>query len=373
MDANTGTPSVEVTKTGTDVAPVFEFSFHNIKGETGPQGAAGAAGEQGPQGATGETGPQGATPVVNATATVDNTVGTPAVTVTKTGTDAAPSFAFDFTGLKGADGTSGTATQATIHGSWTEGGQTITEKTQALTGFEISGNAFSDSGLTIEQTIADGSTQTNKILCNTPAMTLQNINGRTLYQILHNDISTIKDFYLDISGFSIKSSDDRGAIPHYAKIKTTGTTFHTISQSDILMSAINNLTYIHFRRIGDVWTANLVNMNRTTNFNNNFITFGSVGHINLALNSDGLFPMIPLDLCRIGVVINTNAQWAAPYVTLWPRSVVDDKGQVALVFGGSSWTSGDNVSRGWAPYTAKPSTMDAASTYTVYYRDVNGL
>ena len=33
VDANTGTPSVQVTKTGTTENPNFDFSFHNLKGE----------------------------------------------------------------------------------------------------------------------------------------------------------------------------------------------------------------------------------------------------------------------------------------------------------------------------------------------------
>ena len=47
VDANTGTPSVEVTASGPDTAKVFNFVFKNLKGEKGDTG------EQGPQGETG--------------------------------------------------------------------------------------------------------------------------------------------------------------------------------------------------------------------------------------------------------------------------------------------------------------------------------
>ena len=124
VDSNTGTPSVAVVKTGTDEEPTFTFNFHNLKGAqgetgatgatgatgpagpTGPQGetgATGATGPQGPKGDTGDTGPagpagadgadgtDGVTPVISATASVNSSTGTPSVTVTKSGTDAAPS------------------------------------------------------------------------------------------------------------------------------------------------------------------------------------------------------------------------------------------------------------------------------------------
>lgn len=77
------------------------------QGETGPQGPTGATGPQGPAGADGADGTDGVTPVITATASVDSTTGTPSVTVTKSGTDDAPQFAFAFSHLKGETGPAG--------------------------------------------------------------------------------------------------------------------------------------------------------------------------------------------------------------------------------------------------------------------------
>ena len=112
-DINTvGTPSVTVTNSGT----TSTLTFHQLKGatgatgpkgDTGETGATGPKGDTGPQGPKGETGATGATPTITASATVSNTTGTPTVNVTRGGTDAAPTFAFAFTNLKGAKGDPG--------------------------------------------------------------------------------------------------------------------------------------------------------------------------------------------------------------------------------------------------------------------------
>ena len=95
VDNSEGTPSVEVTKSGTNENPSFAFDFHNIKGEIGTPG---------PQGPKGET---GATPNITMTADVVGGTGEPSVDVFKGNTIEQPHYTFVFHNLKGEPGTPG--------------------------------------------------------------------------------------------------------------------------------------------------------------------------------------------------------------------------------------------------------------------------
>ena len=97
-DGQPGTPGFSPSASVTQTASGATISI------TDEQGTTTANITNGVDGTDGTDGTDGVTPVITATASVDSTTGTPSVSVTKSGTDVTPQFAFAFSHLKGETG-----------------------------------------------------------------------------------------------------------------------------------------------------------------------------------------------------------------------------------------------------------------------------
>lgn len=97
VDDNVGTPEV----TCTFVDGVLTFDFRNMKGEPGTPGTNGTDGRDGTDGQDGAAAGFG-----TVSATIDGNVGTPSVSVQTSGPNTAKNFAFQFSNLKGETGVS---------------------------------------------------------------------------------------------------------------------------------------------------------------------------------------------------------------------------------------------------------------------------
>ena len=134
-DTSSDTPTVDVTKSGTITEPVFDFAFHGLKGQKGDIGEKGADGftptitenadntddsyklditnsngtitTPNLKGAKGNKGDDGVTPNISISASIDETIGTPSIKVTKGGTTSAPTFDLAISGIKGEKGDKG--------------------------------------------------------------------------------------------------------------------------------------------------------------------------------------------------------------------------------------------------------------------------
>lgn len=104
----------------------------------------------------GATGSTGATPTITASASVDANIGTPSVTVTKSGTTAAPSFTFAFKNLKGAKGSDGVGVVTNLNGATTTGMSIYAPTSPGTSGYYLRSNGVSVEPTWVELSIDDG-------------------------------------------------------------------------------------------------------------------------------------------------------------------------------------------------------------------------
>lgn len=203
MDGTDGTDGFSPVATVTPTASGASISITDAQGTTTANIT---------NGIDGADGTDGVTPSITATASVDNTTGTPAVSVTKSGTDANPSFAFAFEHLKGETGTLSPVTVS------------ISDFITPSSGITITGNVYQFGKLIVCHLVVASNTAFSSSAINIgvlkPAYAPKNyINEYCAIGSTEWRIQGIAYMYVDANNFQI--TDYNNTSRTYAKVMLT--------------------------------------------------------------------------------------------------------------------------------------------------------